>query len=286
MIIETHTHLDMKEFDDDRSEIIERVGTLGVNKIITVGVDLESSEKALAFAQKYESVFAAVGIQPEEVDRYFTEASYNHESIHDFKLRVDISQKLDVLARHKKVVAIGECGLDYHNLKKEFPSAALGGDSFLEIQREKQKDIFRRQLGLAVLLDLPVIIHNREADEDTLLEIQRYRETKRLRGVIHCFTGDLKFAKEFLNLGFYISFSGIITFLSSEKLREVVKEIPLDKTLTETDSPFLAPQAYRGQRNEPAYVIEVVKKIAEIKNLKFEEVCLTTSENAQRLFRI
>ena len=270
MIIDTHAHLDVKEFDHDRNETIERTNTLGVKKIVTVGVDLESSEKALSLAQKYESVFAAVGIQPEEVDRYIDD---------NLKLKTDTRNRLENLCKRKKAVAIGECGLDYKLIK----NSNISGE---EVKKEKQREVFRMNLGLAILTDLPIVVHNREADEDTLREIRRYKETKRLRGVIHCFTGDLKFAEEFLNLGFYISFSGIITFLSSEKLRGVVKEIPLDKILTETDSPFLAPQAYRGQRNEPAYVIEVVKKIAEIKNLKFEEVCLTTSENAQRLFRI
>ena len=133
-----------------------------------MGVDLESSEKALALAQKYESVFAAVGIQPEEIDKYFIEPSCNHESIHDYKLNIGINEKLTTLAKSKKVVAIGEIGLDYHWLKKESPSATLEKGPPLEIQKEKQKDVFRRQLGLAVLLDLPVIIHNRESDEDIL----------------------------------------------------------------------------------------------------------------------
>lgn len=286
MIIDTHCHLDLEEFDKDREEVIERALKIGSEKIITVGVDILSSQKAVELSQKYRSVFAAVGIQPEEIDKYIEETPCNHESIPDYKLNIDVNKKLTALAKSKRVVAIGEIGLDYRWLKKGSASAALEKDSPLEVQKEKQKDIFRRQLGLAVLMDLPVIVHNREADEDTLREIRRYKETKRLRGVIHCFTGSLEFAKKIIDAGFLLSFTGIITYPNAQELQKVVKEIPLDKIMVETDAPFLAPQAYRGRRNEPSFILEVTKKVAEIKNLNFEEICFNTSENAQRLFRI
>lgn len=281
MIIDTHAHLDMKEFNSDRDEVIKRALEAGVEKIITVGVDLASSQKAVELSRKYGSVYAAVGIQPEEVDQYFDEN----------KLKMDVRVELEKLARNKparrrggKVVALGECGLDYYHLQKESPSEE--GNSLIKTEKEKQKGIFRRQLGLAVLLDLPVIVHNREADEDVMGEILRYKETKKLRGVFHCFTGPLDFARKIFDLGFLISFTGLITYPKNEELRKVVKEIPLDKMMVETDAPFLAPQSHRGQRNEPSFVVEVVKQIALIKGIDIEKVAEITTQNAQNLFRI
>lgn len=270
MIIDSHAHLDMKDFDKDREEVIEEASKAGIEKIITVGVDIESSQKAVELSQKYGSVFAAVGIQPEETNRYIDD---------DLKLKTDTRNRLENLCQRKKIVAIGECGLDYRLIKGSSTSEE-------EIKKEKQKEILRMNLGLAILMNLPVIVHNREADEDTIREIRRYKETKRLRGVIHCFTGSLEFAKKIIDLGFLLSFTGIITYPNAQELQKVVKEIPLDKIMVETDAPFLAPQSYRGRRNEPAYVMEVIKQLAEIKKIKFEELCLATSENAQRLFRI
>lgn len=280
MIIDTHCHLDLKEFDLDREAVVKNAAAAGVEKMISVGVDLKSSQRAVELSQKYPEVYAAVGIQPEEVRQYFEE-SPDPQFLNPRKLKIDVRTELEKLALNKKVVAIGECGLDYHYLKKRSSSQE---DLFLN--QEKQKDIFRRQLGTAVLLDLPVIIHNREADEDLVNEILRYKNTGRLRGVFHCFTASLEFAQQVLDLGFYLSFTGIITYPNSTALRKVVEEIPLEKIMVETDSPFLSPQAHRGQRNQPAFVTEVVKTIAQIKNISVEEVSQTTSDNARRLFKL
>lgn len=285
MIIDTHAHLDMKEFGPDRDEVIKRAVKAGVTKIITVGVYVESSKKAVELSQKYPEVYAAVGIQPEEVYKYFVESSCYHESIHDCKPSANINRELTTLARNKKVVAIGEIGLDYKFARNK----VIGNKeirSTEEVERGKQKEIFRRQLGLAVTLDLPVIVHCREAEEDVITEIVRYKDTKKLRGVIHCFTGTEPFARKVLECGFYISFSGIITFPSAKDLREVAKEVPLDRILAETDSPLIAPQSHRGERNEPVFVIEVVKEIAKIKGIDQQEVSKITTQNAKNLFRI
>lgn len=268
MITDSHTHLHMHEFKTDREDVIKRAVGAAVGKIITAGVDVETSRMDLEIAQKHPQVFAAVGIQPEEVDQFIGD---------DLKLKKDFRQDLEKLAEDKKVVAIGEIGLDY-----KWARGKETGDAGLE--RQKQIEIFRRQLGLAVTLDLPTVVHCREAEDDVVKEISRYKETKKLMGVIHCFTGTLEFAQKALELGFYISFSGIITFPNAKDLTDVVREIPLDRILVETDSPLIAPQVHRGKRNEPAYVFEVAQKMAEIKGLTLEEICTLTSANARDLF--
>ncbi len=282
MIIDTHTHLDMREFNSDRDDVIKRAGESGVEKIVTVGVDLAGSKQAAELSQKYDGVYAAVGIQPEEIDQYFEE-SPDPKFLNPRKIKIDVRLELEKLAQNKKVMAIGECGLDYKFIREKVKGNI---EELINLEKEKQKDIFRRQIGLAVLLDLPLIIHNREADEDVMDEILRYKDTKKLRGVFHCFTETLEFAKKTFDLGFMISFTGIITYPNAKELREVVRSISLEKIMVETDSPFLAPQSRRGQRNEPAFVVEIVKAIAKIRGLSFEQVAATTSQNARRLFRL
>jgi len=276
MIIDSHAHLDMKDFDKDRDEVVERAQAAGVEIVINPGGDLESSRHSCELAQKYKGVYAAVGVHPEEIDQYFEDST---ESI---IIKTDVRPELEKMAKEsKRVVAIGECGLDYKYIREKSPSAKTSGDL-----REKQKDIFRRQLGLAVLLDLPLIIHNREADEDTLNELERYKETKKLRGVFHCFTGSLEFTRKIFDLGFLVSFTGIITYPNAAELRAIIKDIPLEKIIVETDSPFLSPQSHRGERDEPAFVVEVVREIARIKSLTLEEVSDAATQNARELFGI
>lgn len=272
MIIDTHCHLDMKEFETDRDEVVKRATENGVSLMINPGVDLESSQKAIILSQRYESVFTAVGVQPEEVDQYFGGEE-----------PVDIRHPLERLSHHPKVVAIGECGLDYKYAKTKFQSQ---GTDLVEREKERQKDIFRRQLGAAVLLDLPLIIHNREADEDILKELSQYVPTKRLRGIFHCFTGTTELAQKVFELGFLVSFTGIITYPNSSTLRETIKGLPLEKIMVETDAPFLAPQSRRGQRNEPTFVKEVVQMIAQIKGTDVAQIENQTSQNAQELFHL
>lgn len=287
LITDTHAHLDMKEFDSDRDEVIKRALENGVEKIIAVGVDLASSQKAVELSQKYEEIYAAVGIQPEEINQYFEEAP-DPIFFNPRKIKIDVRGELEKLAKNKKVVAIGECGLDYKYIREKGKSP-----EDQELEKEKQKDIFRRQLGTAVLLDLPVIIHNREADEDIMNEILRYKETKKLSGVFHCFTAEARLsaealaqAEKVLECGFLISFTGLITYPKNDELRKVIKEIPLEKILVETDSPFLAPQSHRGQRNEPSFVTEVINQIALIKGIDAEKVAEITTQNAKNLFGI
>ncbi len=286
MIIDTHAHLDMKEFDEDRDAVVKRAFDSGVEIIINPGVDLKSSQRAVGLSKDYSNVYAAVGIQPEEVDQYF-EAVPDPELMNPRKIKIDVRVELEKLARNDKVVAIGECGLDYKEISKIPASPAGGKDQKLRlVEKEKQKDVFRRQLGTAVLLDLPAIVHTREADEDTVTELLRYKETKKLRGVIHCFTGTLEFARRIIDLGFLLSFTGMVAYPKNDGLRRVIREISLDKIMVETDSPFLAPQAFRGQRNEPSFVIEVINTMAQIKGIGIEKVCSATTQNAKRLSRL
>jgi TatD DNase family protein len=273
MIVDTHTHLGVSEFNTDRKEVVKRANDVGVSKIITVGVDLESSKKAVELSQKYPEVYAAIGIQPEEANKYIDDR---------LELKSDFRQCLERLAGNKKIVAVGEIGLDYKWARK----MAADKDGPIGTEILKQKEIFRRQLGLAVELDLPAVVHCREAEEDILTEIERYRPTKKLRGVIHCFTGTEPFARKVMECGFYISFSGIITFPNAKHLKEIVRNVPLDRILAETDSPFIAPRTYRGKRNEPAYIVEIVSEIAETLGLNVNKVSQATSQNAKKLFRL
>lgn len=268
MLIDSHAHLDFDQFRRKHGEVIKRAKNAGVKKIINVGTNLQGSRDSSILAEKYSGVYATVGVHP-------------HDAL--TADRAAMAGLLE-LARNEKVVAIGEIGLDY---AKD------------EVDQATQKKAFIVQIGLAKRLNLPIIIHNRQADED-ILEIIKI-QADGLKGVIHCFSSSWDIAKKFLDLGFYISFTGSITFKDNKKkdqedqvrgcnvvsgILEVVKKTPMDKLLVETDCPFLAPEPYRGQTNEPAYVVEVAKKIAEVKGLSFEEVANTTTQNAEKLFTL
>jgi len=252
MLIDTHAHIEMKEFDLDREEVIKRAKEAGVGYLISVGANLSGSRKAVELSERYENVYASVGIHP-----------------HDVK---DIDETtitaLRELAKSKKVVAIGEIGLDYF---KEWSP------------KELQVTRFRELLSLAKELNKPVIIHDRDAHEDTLRIL---KEEGVKKGVVHCFSGDAEFAKEILRLGFYISFTGVITFPKAEDARKVVEQVPIERMLVETDCPYLAPVPHRGKRNEPAFVREVAKTIAEVKGLSLEDVARITTLNVKELFGI
>jgi len=251
MLIDSHTHLEMDEFEVDRDAVVARARQAGVKFMITVGTTLANCEKALGLADRYAEVYVALGIHP-----------------HDAK---DIDNQtydsLRQLAVRDKVVAYGEIGLDFH---------------YDWSPRQTQIASFGEQLALASELDLPVIIHDREAHQEILAMLGVRRGE--LRGVIHCFSGDRNMAGKFMDLGFYISVPGTVTFKKAEELRQVVQYVPLTSLLIETDAPFLAPQPYRGKRNEPAYVAETAAKIAELKGLAYEEVAQATTENAMELF--
>ena len=258
-MFDTHAHLDFKEFDKDREEIIERAFSNGVKKIINVGCDLETSKNSVKLSNRYENIFAAIGIHPGEI---------NEE-------KIEIDEQIDELrklAKNKKVVAIGEIGLDY----KENSQPTI---------QKLQKEILKAQIELAQELNLAIIFHCRMAHND-LLEILNSKSeflNPKLRGVIHCFTGNYSQAKEYLEMGFYLGFGGIIFKMN---LDEIIKKIPLDRILIETDCPFLTPPQENGNRNEPAFVKYTAKKIAEIRKISFQEIEKATTQNAEKLFGV
>jgi len=258
-LIDSHAHLDMSRFDADRDEVIGRASEAGVTRVINVGIDLASSQKAIETAQRYPVILAAVGIHPQEVKNI----SEN-----------EIGTLAD-LARKSAVVAIGEIGLDFY---RDYAP------------HEQQIKALKLQLALADEANLPVIIHCRQAEQETITILTEWRakhsSSSRPPGVIHCFNGSLKLAKKYLQLGFYISLGAYIGYPSSRTFREVVKQLPLDRLLIETDCPFLPPQSRQGQRNEPAYVVETAKELANIKGMSLEGVAALTSANAERLFVI
>jgi TatD DNase family protein len=257
MLIDTHAHLDFREFDHDRDEVIKRAEKFGVKKIINVGCNLERSQNSIDLAGKHDNIYAAVGVHPHDVGKYEPEV---------------IKRELEKLAKSKKVVAIGECGLDYYRLESNQGIT-------------KQKEVFKRELKLAHKLNLPLIIHCRNAFEDLLAIVKNETKKLKIRGVTHCFSGTLRYAREFINLGFLVSFTGSITYARPKsEILPVIREIPLSKIMVETDSPYLAPAPYRGKRNEPSYVKLVAEKIAKIKGLDFIEVAGQTSKNAKNLF--
>jgi TatD DNase family protein len=253
MAIDTHAHLEMEAFDSDREEVLERAAAAGLTAIITVGTTLPDCEKAVALARRYPLVYAAVGIHPHEV-KGIDAAAYD---------------ALRLLAAEKKVVAIGEVGLDFF---------------YDNSPRNVQLRCFAEQLDLAQELDLPVIIHDRDAHAETLGLL---RERKgRLRGVLHCFSGDAAMARECIELGFHLSVAGPVTYPKADQLRAVAREIPAERLLIETDAPYLAPVPFRGKRNEPAYVVETARRLAEIRVIPAGDLERQTAANARLLFHI
>jgi TatD DNase family protein len=255
MLIDTHTHLDDARYDNDREAVITRARESGVETFVTIGCDLTTSHAAVALADRFPFVYASVGVHPHEV-KHVQNGWYD-----EFRR----------LAKSKNVVAYGEIGLDYH---------------YNHSSPKEQRDRFREQIQLARELTLPVIIHTREAQEDTIA-ILKEEMASETGGVFHCFSGDAWLAKEALDLGFYLSFSGILTFQNAAPLREIAKNTPLDRVLIETDCPYLTPVPYRGKRNEPAYVSQVAKELAALHpERSLEDVQQVTTANAKRLFRI
>lgn len=261
MFIDTHAHLDFPEFKYETGAILGRAKEAGVERVLNVGVDLESSKHSLELARRYPEIYASVGLHP-------------HSSL---DLDIETRGTLLTYAGNEKVVAIGEIGLDYYYLKRSSQYAHCPS-------REQQIFCFEQMLDLALETKLPVIIHSREAEADILAVMKSY--SSGLRGVLHCFSGNHQFAEKILDLGFALSFTGNITYKKSEEIIEAVKRVPIGSIMIETDSPYLAPEPYRGKRNEPAYVVEVARKIAEIKNLSLAEVKRETTKKATKLFGI
>lgn len=270
MLIDTHSHLNFAAFDDDLDEVTRRSFDAEI-WIINVGTNYQSSKRAVKIAEKYpEEMRAAIGLHPISLDTGLIKNRNSKESENVLEKNFDYGKYKKLVQSSKKVAAIGEIGLDYYHKPKSKKK--------LELFKKKQKELLLKQLELAKELKLPVILHCRFAHND-LIEILAHHPST---GVIHCFTGNWKQAKKYLDLGFYLGFNGIIFKLD---LIEVIKKTPLEKILLETDCPYLTPTKAKRKRNEPLYIKYIAEKIAEIKNTSFEKVSETTTANAKKLFR-
>lgn len=256
MYIDSHAHIESEDFDGDRSQTIQRARDAGVDIIVCVGngdLSKDSHAAALRLAEKHDFIYSTVGVHPHEA-RLLDQPLY---------------ERLIELSKHPRVIAWGEVGLDYH---------------YDNSPRDVQRAAFRKQLQIARERLLPVVIHTREAEEETLIILRDEWLGAGLPGIIHCFTGTRGFAETAVEMGFLISFSGVVTFKKADDLRETARHLPLDKILIETDSPFLAPMPFRGRRNEPAYVVQTARCIGELRSLSTEEIGRITSANFRRLF--
>ncbi|MGM0831083.1 MAG: TatD family hydrolase [Bacillota bacterium] len=254
MLFDTHVHLNAEQFDEDLEEVISRAREAGVEKMVVVGFDRPTINRAMELIEQYEFLYASIGWHPVDA----------------IDLKDEDLAWIEELSNHPKVVAIGEMGLDYHWDKSP---------------KDVQKEVFRKQIHLAKKVKLPIIIHNRDATQD-IVDILREEGAEEVGGIMHCFSGSPEIAQECVDMNFYISLGGPVTFKNAKKPKEVAKEIPLEKLLIETDCPYLAPHPNRGKRNEPAYVKLVAEQIAELKEVSLEEVENITTENAKKLFNI
>lgn len=259
-MIDTHCHINFEAYDEDRDSIINKATEKGVTRIIIPAVDVASSEAGIELARQYEGIFATTGVHPNST------ATFND----------DMLQQLEALSHQPKIVSIGEIGLDYHWDKSP---------------KKKQKAAFEAQLDLAARRELPVIIHNREASEDVLPILESWVKTlpaslKARPGVLHSFSAPQAYADRALAAGFYLGFTGPVTFKKANDLRDVAKTVPLDRILVETDGPFLTPEPYRGKRNQPAFIPFIVDQLAALKNITQAEMAQATTENALRLFHL
>ena len=282
MLIDTHSHLDFPDFDADRPEIIQRALDAGVTRLISIGTTLESSRAALALADAYPQVYATVGIHPSEAKKESNSAI----------------EELAQLARNPKVVAIGECGLDYHRLPSQsstpFASSAsvtgtihLGSEELLLADADEkncQAIFFQQQLDLAAQLRLNVVIHQRDSWEDTITTLKPY--TGRLQAVFHCFSGSLSQAQQLIDMGHSVSFTGIVTFKNAKELHSCVQKIPAGSFFLETDCPYLSPEPHRGKRCEPAYTRWVAEKVASLRGQSLKEIARETTLAAEKFFRL
>ena len=253
MYFDTHAHYDSGQFNADREELLASMPNHGVKLILNPGCDLPSSRQAVALAERFPHVYAAVGVHPSDCDSWSDE----------------VAQELLVLTAHPKVKAIGEVGLDYY-WKDNAPP-------------ERQKEVFARQMELARATNLPVIVHNREAHKDTLDIVRQYSDVP---GVYHCYSGGIEDAKVLVDMGWMLSFTGVITFKNARRALEVIEYLPLDRIMIETDSPYLTPEPFRGKRNHSGYVHFVSETIARIKGIPPEEAARITLENGRRFFHI
>ena len=255
MIFDSHAHMDTEEFNDDRAEVLERVHSGKISLLLNPGVDLESSRNALGLAEEYPWIYAAVGYHPSETRH----------------LSFDELEEIEKLAAHPKVKAIGEIGLDYH---------------WDRTPRDVQQFWFRQQIRLAEKLEMPIIIHDREAHGDIYQILMEEGAFEKIKILFHCYSGSAEFAKQLREKGCYFSIAGPVTYKNNKKAGGILAEIPLERMCVETDSPFLTPEPFRGKRNDPSYTEYTVRMIAELKGVSFEEVAEATCDTAKRLFGI
>ncbi len=251
-LYDTHAHLDDSMFDNDRAEVIEKIKNSNVGLVNNIAADMESSRAAICLADEYDFIYATVGVHPSDVN----------------SMTQDDIAELKKLAQHKKVVAIGEIGLDYH---------------YDDCDVSLQQKWFRAQLDLAKELDMPVVIHDRDSKGDCL---QILKEKNISKGVIHCFSGSAETAKELVKMGLHISFTGVITFKNARRAIEALKAVPMDRLFIETDCPYMAPEPFRGKRNDSSLVYRIAEKIAEVKGISLEDVISITTNNALKFFNI
>ena len=254
MLIDTHSHIDMENYKDRFEEVLQTAKEYGVEKIVIPGVEPSGFDRILSLCEKYENLYGAVGIHPEEVNSYTDEAE---DLIKEF-------------LKYEKIIAVGEIGLDYYWDKS---------------QTDRQKEIFEKQILIAKEAKKPVLVHDREAHLDTF-EILKKTNAAEVGVVMHCFSGSPEFAAECVKEGFYIALGGVTTFKNAKKAKEVAKKVPLDRLLLETDAPYMTPVPFRGKENQPAYVKFVAQEIANLRGISFEEVADATTKNAQRLLKI
>lgn len=261
MLVDTHCHLNFKEFQGEVEPVLHRARKADVLRLINIGTNLKTSAESVALADRYPEVSATVGIHPHEAN----------------SLDIGTMQELYVLARKPKVVAVGEVGLDYFRLE-------LAGKFAKSPSKEQQRTVFEQLLDLAIELELPVVIHSRDAAKDVYEILVSFRD--RVRGVLHAFSYDREWAKKFLELGLFVSFAGNLTYPKNSHLHEVARTIPIDRLLLETDAPYLPPERYRGKRNEPAYMVEVAEYVSQLRSLDRLVLERQTTANARSLFRL
>ena len=252
MLFDTHAHLNDPAFDEDREALMAGLADKGIGLVMNAGCSLESSRDIIRMAERYPWLYASVGSHPDSADEV------NEEVIEEYRK----------LCCHEKVKAIGEIGLDYY---------------YEDIPREIQKKAFRMQIALAQELDMPVIIHEREAHDDGMRIVKEFPKVK---GVFHCYSGSAEMARQLVNMGWYIGFTGVLTFKNARKAVETAASVPLERIVLETDCPFMAPEPFRGKRNDPGYLPKMAEKLAEIRGISVEEAIAVTTENAKRLYRI
>lgn len=252
MLFDTHAHMNDPVFDEDREAMILSLKDKGVENVMNVGCCLESSGDCIALAEKYPFVYASVGSHPDSAD----------------EVNEEVIEKYRTMAQHEKVLAIGEIGLDYY---------------YETVPREIQQKAFRMQMELAKELDMPVIVHERNAHDDGMRIVKDF---KGVTGVFHCYSGSAEMARQLVNMGWYIGFTGVLTFKNARKAVETAERIPLDRIVIETDCPFMAPEPFRGKRNDPGYLYRMAERLAEIRGISVEEVHAVTTENARRLYRL